>query len=187
MAKDSQDGTISTLDVTSQSSDQTRQFGKELGEMLEGGELILLEGQLGAGKTALTQGLAQGLGIQEIVSSPTFTILKEYAGRAVPSADPSPSSSRKTSTLKRRPALYHFDLYRLEDPEEIFNLGFDEYFSGLGVSVVEWAGNADPLWPDEHLHIRLVVLDETKRELYFTATGARYRELLTRFQKKSVC
>src|SRR2546421_5059355 len=127
-----------------------------LGELLRGGELILLEGQLGTGKTTFTQGLAQGMGITAMISSPTFTLLKEYRGQ---------------------PALFHFDLYRLEDPEEILALGFEEYFENIyhsGVSVVEWADKAGDLWPPEHLHIRMKVVSETKRGVRFIATGPLY-------------
>lgn len=81
------------------------------------------------------------------------------------------------------PALYHFDLYRLDDPTEIFDLGFEEYFYGGGVCIVEWAERADLYWPDAHLRVRFKMLSETKRGLLFSASGAPYCELLRRFQK----
>ncbi len=83
------------------------------------------------------------------------------------------------------PALYHFDLYRLDDPEEIFDLGFEEYFYSNGVCVIEWADKANLFWPSEHLRLRLKVLSETKRGLLFIATGAKYCELLRSFQKNT--
>jgi tRNA threonylcarbamoyladenosine biosynthesis protein TsaE len=84
------------------------------------------------------------------------------------------------------PALYHFDLYRLDDPAEMIDLGFEDYFfSPAGVCVVEWADKADGFWPAEHLRIRLKMLSETKRRVLFIATGGRYRELLQQFQKNS--
>lgn len=172
----SEEGTF-TLDVISHSSAQTQRLGVRLGELMHGGELLLLEGQLGTGKTTFTQGLAQGLGITDVISSPTFTILKEYAGQPAPEQ---PKNLRKVG-----PALYHFDLYRLDNPDEIIDLGFEDYFYGSGVCVVEWADKADPYWPLEHLSIRLKVLSETKRSLLFTATGARYSEILRQFQKKT--
>src|SRR2546428_12472342 len=101
-----------TLDCISHSTAQTQRLGMRLGELLQGGELILLDGQLGTGKTTLTQGLAQGMGIMENISSPTFTLLKEYRGQ------PRPGIS-SGSLAHRKPALYHFDLYRLDNPEEI--------------------------------------------------------------------
>jgi tRNA threonylcarbamoyladenosine biosynthesis protein TsaE len=135
-----------------------------LGELLCGGELILLDGQLGTGKTTFTQGLARGMHINEGVSSPTFTLLKEYPGQL---------------------ALYHFDLYRLDEPEEIIDLGFEDYFYGDGVCIVEWAGKADEIWESEKLRIRMRMVNETKRSLLFVATGARYCEVLRQFQKNA--
>ena len=168
MTKNSQEEAICKLDIISHSSTQTQRLGVRLGELVSGGELLLLDGQLGTGKTTFTQGLAQGMGISEGINSPTFTLLKEYVGQAKPP----------------RPALYHFDLYRLDDPEEILDLGFEDYFYGSGVCVVEWADKADLLWPSAYLRIRLKMLTETKRGLLFTAVGTRYCELLQQFQKK---
>jgi tRNA threonylcarbamoyladenosine biosynthesis protein TsaE len=167
-----------TLEIISYSAQQTQHLGEELAELLQGGELLLLEGQLGTGKTTFTQGLARGLGITTIVSSPTFTLLKEYTGQAYQRA----SKGQQGSCV--RPALYHFDLYRLEEPEEILDLGFEEYFYNSGVSVVEWADKAGALWPPERLYIRLHVLNETQRSLTFKATGERYCEIVRQFQKK---
>ncbi|GCE49070.1 tRNA threonylcarbamoyladenosine biosynthesis protein TsaE [Thermosporothrix hazakensis] len=161
-----------TLTYISKSAEETQRSGERLGTLLQGGELILFEGTLGTGKTTFTQGIARGLGITTNISSPTFTLLKEYPGQP-----------REASGGKKGPALYHFDLYRLDDPEEIFDLGFDDYFYGSGVCVVEWAGNAQGHWPTECLYIRLSVLGETERELAFTAIGERYRELLQQFKK----
>lgn len=173
------------LDITSLSASNTQQLGKQLGELLHGGELLLLDGHLGAGKTTFTQGLAQGMGIRAVINSPTFTLLKEYAGRALSPADtgeqqPGVALSKQRS---RRLALYHFDLYRLDEPDEMFDLGFDDYFSSTGVCVVEWADKAGALWPPERLYIRLKLLDENRRNLLFVATGSRYCELLRLFQK----
>jgi tRNA threonylcarbamoyladenosine biosynthesis protein TsaE len=164
-----------TLDSISHSVEQTQRLGMRLGELLEGGELILLEGQLGTGKTTFTQGLALGLDITANINSPTFTLLKEYPGQ--------PRPGRGGEPARVGPALYHFDLYRLDDPAEIFDLGFDDYFYGNGVCIVEWAERADLYWPADHLRIRLKMLSETKRGLLFIATGTHYCELLRQFQK----
>src|SRR5713101_3507944 len=167
-----------TLDCISHSTAQTQRLGMRLGELLQGGELILLDGQLGTGKTTFTQGLAQGMGIIENINSPTFTLLKEYTGQ--------PRTGNSTGALSHRgPALYHFDLYRLDNPEEIVDLGFEDYFFGSGVCVVEWADKADLLWPSEHLRIRMKMMSETKRGLLFTATGILYCQLLHQFQKNT--
>ena len=164
-----------TLDSISHSVEQTQRLGMRLGELLQGGELVLLEGQLGTGKTTFTQGLALGLDITAYVNSPTFTLLKEYPGQ------PRPAKAGEAARIG--PALYHFDLYRLDDPAEIFDLGFEDYFQGSGVSIVEWADRADLYWPTDHLRIRLKMLSETKRGLLFIANGTRYCDLLRQFQK----
>src|SRR5574340_157928 len=176
LIKRSQEEMTLTLDCISHSFAQTQRLGMRLGELLRGGELILLDGQLGTGKTTFTQGLAQGLDITENINSPTFTLLKEYQGQ--------PQSGNSSNAFKRtRPSLYHFDLYRLDNPDEIVDLGFEEYFFGDGVSVIEWAEKAGAYWPEEHLNIRLKIMSETKRGLLFIATGDYYCELLRQFQK----
>ncbi len=167
-----------TLDIISHSLTQTQRLGMRLGDLLRGGELILLDGQLGTGKTTLTQGIAQGMGITDVINSPTFTLLKEYHSSLAPNAI-------QMQTAQQSLALYHFDLYRLDDPEEMLDLGFEDYFYGPGVCVVEWAEKANLLWPPARLNIRLKVLSETKRGLLFHATGAHYCELLRQFQKNT--
>lgn len=175
LIKHSQEEASSTLDSISHSAAQTQRLGVRLGKLLQGGELILLDGQLGTGKTTFAQGLAQGMGITENINSPTFTLLKEYL-----------SHREQPGTAQRvGPALYHFDLYRLDDPEEIIDLGFEDYFYSTGVCVVEWADKADMLWPSEHLRIRMKMLSETKRGLLFNATGLYYCELLRQYQKNT--
>jgi tRNA threonylcarbamoyladenosine biosynthesis protein TsaE len=128
---------------------------------MQGGELVLLEGTLGAGKTAFTQGIAEGLQVRQVVSSPTFTLLKEYEGRL---------------------PLYHFDLYRLDDPLEIVDLGFEEYFSGAGICVVEWADKAEGFWPAEHLRVRFQVVGEMERGLRLSGAGPRYEAVVEEFR-----
>ncbi|HEU5381049.1 MAG TPA: tRNA (adenosine(37)-N6)-threonylcarbamoyltransferase complex ATPase subunit type 1 TsaE, partial [Ktedonobacteraceae bacterium] len=145
MARNSQEESGCTLDSISHSVEQTQRLGMRLGELLQGGELLLLEGQLGTGKTTFTQGLALGLNITANINSPTFTLLKEYPGQLRPGDAGKPP--------RVGPALYHFDLYRLDDPAEIFDLGFEDYFYGNGVCIVEWADRADLYWPADHLRI----------------------------------
>lgn len=175
LARTAQEDNGCTLDSISYSAEQTQRLGMHLGELLTGGELILLEGQLGTGKTTFTQGLAVGLNITANINSPTFTLLKEYPGQMVP--------GKAGQAAHIGPPLYHFDLYRLDDAAEIFDLGFDDYFYGNGVCIVEWAERADLYWPTDHLRIRLKTLSETRRGLLFIATSARYCELLGQFQK----
>ena len=134
---------------------QTLEFAKKLAEMLQPGDVIALEGDLGAGKTTFTKGLAEGLGIKRTVNSPTFTIIKEYQGTRMP--------------------LYHMDVYRVEDSFE--DLGFDEYFEGNGVTVVEWAHLIKEQLPDSLLTINLYHRDEQSRELVLEPKGPRYEGL----------
>jgi len=172
---DSQEPETCRLELISENAIYTQRLGRWLGELLHGGELLLLDGQLGAGKTTFTQGLAMGMNISAVVNSPTFTLLKEYR-RDVCGQAMGPASDML--------ALYHFDLYRLDEPEEMFDLGFEEYFYGVGVSVVEWADKATEFWPAERLYIHLSMLDEMKRNVLFVATGSRYCELFRQLQKK---
>jgi tRNA threonylcarbamoyladenosine biosynthesis protein TsaE len=134
-------------------ADATRAFGKSIARFLQPGDVIAISGDLGAGKTTFTQGLANGLGISEQVNSPTFTIIKEYKGRL---------------------PLYHMDVYRLGGYEE---LGFEEYFSGPGVTVIEWPGLIEEELPDELLWIEIRVIGPEEREISISPRGIRYEQL----------
>ncbi len=138
----------------SKGSDQTKEFAKRLAGLLEPGDVIALEGDLGAGKTTFTKGLAEGLGIKRTVNSPTFTIIKEYQGRL---------------------PLYHMDVYRVEDSYE--DLGFEEYFEGSGVTVVEWAHLIEEQLPEGLLTIQLYHGENDSRKIVAEPRGQRY-ELL---------
>lgn len=157
--------------LRSASPEETRQLGALLGRLLQAGDVVLLTGELGAGKTAFTQGIGAGLGVVETINSPTFTLVKEYAGRR---------------------ALYHFDLYRIEEPDELFALGFEDYFDGDGVSVVEWAERGEPVegdecgtaWQARWLRVHLSTPNgahPSERLLELTATGERGLALLEDF------
>ncbi|HWS85143.1 MAG TPA: tRNA (adenosine(37)-N6)-threonylcarbamoyltransferase complex ATPase subunit type 1 TsaE [Ktedonobacteraceae bacterium] len=195
MIEYSQEESTCTLDIISYSSAQTQRLGMRLGELLHGDELILLNGQLGSGKTTFTQGLAKGLHITAVISSPTFTLLKEYRSQVQLASDETDTAEivamRLGSAQSEAYSLYHFDLYRLDDPDEIIDLGFEDYFynpnPGSGICVVEWADKADALWPTERLSICLNALDEARRGLLFVATGARYCELLRQFSEENIC
>jgi tRNA threonylcarbamoyladenosine biosynthesis protein TsaE len=154
------------LDIVSHGAEQTRRLGSYLGALLGPGDVVLLEGEFGTGKTTLTQGLAAGLGINaRYVNSPTFTLINEHRGGRVP--------------------LYHIDLYRLEDEESVATLGLDDYFEGDGVTVIEWPGQAAPWLPEEYILVRLSHLNETKRTLRFHSRGDRYAALLDRFRRET--
>ena len=134
------------------SLERTESFGKTLGKIVEPGDIVTLEGPLGAGKTALTQAIARGLGVDPriYVTSPTFSLLHEYQGR-IP--------------------LYHMDLYRLTGEYEIESLGFSEYLYGNGLTVIEWPERLGSLMPPERLHVTLAISGETSRTANLTGYG----------------
>ena len=121
--------------MESYSAEETFRLGEMTGGRLKPGAVICLDGDLGAGKTVFVKGVAKGLGITDTVCSPTFTILQEYRDGRVP--------------------LYHFDVYRIEDPEEMYEIGFDEYLYGEGVCLIEWAKNVSELIPEGAIRITI--------------------------------
>jgi len=142
----------------SRSPEETRAFGEAIGRRLTGGELIALEGTLGAGKTQLIQGLARGLGITDTtVTSPTFVFIHEFRGRY---------------------PLAHVDLFRIERESDLFDLGLLEYLDSPWVVAIEWADKAGGGLPVDRLTIRLVQQDETTRRIELEASGKRYQALL---------
>ncbi|TFG47120.1 MAG: tRNA (adenosine(37)-N6)-threonylcarbamoyltransferase complex ATPase subunit type 1 TsaE [Dehalococcoidia bacterium] len=141
----------------------TRRIGRIVGKALVAGDVILLTGPLGAGKTTLTQGIARGLDIIGSVMSPTFVLMRELKGRLT---------------------LYHIDLYRLENLPEISDLGLDDYFYGDGVTVVEWADRAGTLLPEDYLRIDLEYAGEKARSLQVIASCGRYKKLLDELVEK---
>lgn len=136
------------------SAEETINLGKTLAKHLNKGDVIALEGDLGAGKTTFTKGIAQGLNIDQIVNSPTFTLIKEYFGRL---------------------PLYHMDVYRVSD--EFEELGFEEYFYGAGVTVIEWAHLIDEQLPAERLTIYLHYINNEERIIKFVPVGKRYETI----------
>ncbi|MCD4827680.1 MAG: tRNA (adenosine(37)-N6)-threonylcarbamoyltransferase complex ATPase subunit type 1 TsaE [Acholeplasmataceae bacterium] len=134
-------------------ADETKNLGFEIGLLLkeEPHVVILLDGDLGAGKTTLTQGIAKGLGIEQIVNSPTYTILKKYDSK------------------DRRRTLFHLDLYRLSEEGSDFDL--EEYIDGSGMIVVEWPYQVDAFLPDDYLLIKINKLSENKREFVLDCIG----------------
>ncbi len=144
------------------SPEQTWRTGRMFGKLLNAGDTVCLYGDLGAGKTNFTYGIAQGLEVQEqYITSPTYTFVNEYQGR-VP--------------------LYHIDLYRLKEPGELEGIGFEEYLESDGVTVIEWAELAEDELPDEYLSVYFSSIDEKSREIGFFAEGERYEKLLDRLK-----
>ena len=150
--------------VITSSTEQTESIGEMLGSLLGPGDLICLYGDLGAGKTHFSYGVAMGLEVKEqYITSPTFTFVNEYEGR-IP--------------------FYHIDLYRLKDPGELEGIGFEEYIDSEGATVIEWAERAEDELPAEALSVYLSYVSEDGRELGFLAEGERYEKLLEELKKK---
>lgn len=157
--------THNSFELITHSPEETQSLGRELGKLLQSGDLILLVGDLGAGKTCFTQGIAWGLGFDGYAASPSFVLVREYRGRL---------------------NLYHADFYRLDNVEEIADLGLDEYLDGPGVLVVEWANKALDSFPPEHLLIRFEHMAENERRLRLEPCGQRYLELVEQLKAKSL-
>jgi tRNA threonylcarbamoyladenosine biosynthesis protein TsaE len=157
-----------TLEFISHSADQTRRLGARLGALLRGGDTLCLEGELGAGKTCLAQGVGRGWGAAQALISPSYVLIREY--------------DRPTDDCR----LYHIDLYRMSGADEAAALGLDEILAADdSMSVVEWADRARALMPANHLWITLAHIDATRRALRFEAQGERHMDLLRRFRRKA--
>lgn len=132
----------------------TRELGRRLSRCLVRGDVVLLQGDLGAGKTEFVKGMAEGFRATDLVTSPTFTLLNVYQG-----------------TLP----IYHFDLYRLENAEELYNIGFEEFLGGDGVTVIEWAERFPAEMPSEYLQVELLPGNAPEeRSIRIVSHGARY-------------
>ena len=132
------------MKVITNNENETYNIGIRIGKQLKAGDILSLNGDLGAGKTYLTKGIAKGLGIEDYITSPTFTILNEYEGR-IP--------------------LYHFDVYRINDVEEMYEIGFEEYLYGNGVCVIEWGSIVEEILPKDAINIKIKNLGEFSREI----------------------
>ena len=140
----------------SHSPEQTQKLGHRLGELAQAGDVFLLTGNLGSGKTCLTQGIAWGLCMKEYAFSPSFVLIREYSGRL---------------------PLYHIDFYRLDREQEIADLGLEDYLYGRGVCVVEWADKGLSLMPTERLLINFSYVSENERAVGFEPRGRRYTKV----------
>lgn len=150
--------------VASASADETRELGARLGRLLRAGDVVALSGPLGAGKTCLVQGVAQGLGVDPRipVTSPTFTLVGEYPGH---------------------PPLRHADFYRVDGYDRLLDAGFDDLLDGRGVLVVEWPERLPAALPDERLEIRIEPVGESSRRLWIGGRGARAGRIREEFLK----
>ncbi|OGC85299.1 MAG: tRNA (adenosine(37)-N6)-threonylcarbamoyltransferase complex ATPase subunit type 1 TsaE [candidate division Zixibacteria bacterium RBG_19FT_COMBO_42_43] len=131
--------------LVSSTVEETKKLGREFSQKLSAGVLVAISGPLGSGKTVLIQGICEGLGVKQLVTSPSFIIINEYPAEKF--------------------RVYHFDLYRLKSVQELINLGYEEYFYGNGICLVEWAEKARELLPDDRIEIHLKILSENQREI----------------------
>ena len=149
-------------ELLSKSSEETIGIGEHLAKWFQKGDIVCFFGDLGSGKTTLIKGIARGLKIgPKKVNSPTFVLMNSYHGRL---------------------PLFHFDLYRLEDVQEISALGCDEYFYGDGISVIEWADRLGVLLPKEYLRIDLKHRKLEERMIRFSAMGSRYQNIVKKIK-----
>lgn len=151
--------------LISQSEGETYRLGQILGNLAAPGDVYGLNGELGSGKTVLARGVAAGLGVRGRVASPTFTLINEHWGR-IP--------------------FYHMDVYRLAGPGEMYDLGYEEYFYGQGVTMVEWADLVAPVLPEERLDIYISPAGDDGREIKIIPRGERYHRLAEEM-KQRVC
>lgn len=149
--------------VRTHTVEQTIALGRALGEVVDEGACIVLCGDLGAGKTQFTKGVAAGLGGDDVVTSPTFTIVAEY--------------------LTGRLPLFHFDLYRLDDPSDLVDIGYDDLLDAGGVCVIEWGDRFPGMLPEEHLMVSFSLVDGQERVLDCTASGSRAQALVDALQE----
>ena len=144
-------------ELVSNSYEETKKFGWLLGRNAEPGDVVLLIGELGAGKTTFTQGVAEGIEVNEPVRSPTFVLVLQYQGRLL---------------------LNHIDLYRVGGLTEVLDMGLDEYLLSDGISIIEWANRASDAFPGSRLEITFEHVDENERLLNFQGYGVRHCDLL---------
>ena len=146
-------------EIRSYSAEETFALGLALGASLFPGALVAFSGDLGAGKTCCVQGIAMGLGVEDrsLITSPTFTLIQEYQGRF---------------------PIYHFDVYRLSHEDDMYDLGYEEYFYGDGVALVEWAERIEAFLPQECLNIHLHIEADLSRTLQIRSNGEQYRQVL---------
>ncbi len=136
----------------------TEEFGKIIGGFLGSGDIVCLNGELGAGKTTLTKSIGKGLDVEEYITSPTFALINQYEGR-VP--------------------VYHFDVYRLEGVEDTFDLGFDEYFFGEGVCIIEWADRIEEAIPEDRIVLDIEKgKEDSERLISISGHGEKYEQIL---------
>lgn len=149
-------------ELNTHNESETMILGERIGATLKPGDVIALTGDLGAGKTTLTKGIAHGLGVESEVASPTFTIIHEHRGKT---------------------PLYHIDLYRLESEDLLADLGLEEYLYGQGVTVVEWAERMEGFLPASALRVHLSLANETERDIQLSSSSDRWTVVIEELTK----
>ncbi len=155
------------LYIISHSPEQTSRLGARLGALLKPGDLVCLNGEMGAGKTLFSQGIGRGWGAEHRLTSPTYNLVHQHR-RQIDGA-----------------ILYHLDCYRLRDVSEVDTIGLDDMLDGNAVLVVEWAGKIAEVLPDDHLWIEIGVHEVTRRNLMLEGRGQRYRQLIEAFRAQT--
>lgn len=144
--------------------EDTKEFGLKLGKLLKAGDIVCLNGDLGAGKTTLSKSIGLGLGVDEYITSPTFNLINEYNGRL---------------------RMYHFDVYRLDNVEDLYDLGFDEYFYGDGVCVIEWANRIEEVIPKERIVLDIENGDDiNERIIRIHGEGLSYQGIIKELNRE---
>ncbi len=150
------------MKITVNNLDETQQIGKIIGRCLDKGDVLCLDGDLGVGKTSLTQFIAREFGVDEYITSPTFTIIKEYEGRL---------------------PFYHMDVYRLDSSDDMHDLGYEEYIYSEGVTVIEWSEKIKEILPEERININIKRVDDNSRILYIDGRGKTLDKLIRELNK----
>ncbi|MEW5894311.1 MAG: tRNA (adenosine(37)-N6)-threonylcarbamoyltransferase complex ATPase subunit type 1 TsaE [Candidatus Omnitrophota bacterium] len=149
------------MQIISQSVNETRALGKRIAQKLKSGDIICFYGDLGSGKTTMIKGIAEGLRLKpDYIHSPTFTLLNIYEHGRLP--------------------LFHFDMYRIDDPKDLFDIGYEEFLYGKGISVIEWSEKFGCLLPGERLEIHLKHKGDSRRTIQIKAAGQYYEKLMKR-------
>lgn len=152
------------IKITTNSPEETEELGYKIGKLLKAGDVLCLDGDLGAGKTTLTQSIAKGLDVEDYVTSPTFTIVNEYEGRF---------------------HVNHFDVYRITDVDEMYDIGYEEYVYSDSVTIIEWASIIDEILPKDRIEIKINKLPENDtREIYIEVKGNGNKDLIKELDKK---
>jgi len=152
------------LDIISYNAEQTQRLGARLGTLLEPGDIICLSGDMGAGKTVFSAGIGKGWGSLTPLTSPTFNIVHEH---------------RRNQDSQR---LYHMDCYRLQSPSDAEAVGLEEILNANGPVIIEWPEKIEPVLPRQRLWVELRILEPTRRNFIFEASGKRYEQLLEKFR-----